>query len=352
MRGGVGFKNVSLANVLSARDSKARVTFLQDGADQLLFSSLISPAFEVQVGLHELLGHGSGKVCTEGADGSRNFDPASTLDLEGAPTTTWYKGGATWDTTFGAAASAMEECRAEAVGIVLCTVERVLDIFHVAPEGRADIVYVNWLNMARAGILALQFYNPATKAWGQAHMQARFALLRVMLEAGDGFVTLGGGAEALAAEDVAAGRVGEGTGGVFVALDRAKIASHGLPAVGAFLRKLQVVKSTADTARGLALFARYTEVPDTWLPLRALVVANRKPRQSFVQPVMELAEDAAGRALQLGAVEHSPTQARVVLRTFPGTLAGAVDSFVSRFPEVDEDALRLWREEAHFHRCE
>ncbi len=64
IRGSIGFKNVSLANVLSARDSKARVTFLADGTDQALFSSLIGVAFEVQVGLHELLGHGSGKVCT------------------------------------------------------------------------------------------------------------------------------------------------------------------------------------------------------------------------------------------------------------------------------------------------
>lgn len=55
-----------------------------------------------------------------------------------------------------------------------------------------DIVYVNWLNMARAGLLALQYYTPATKQWGQAHMQARYALLRVMLEAGQGFVEIKG----------------------------------------------------------------------------------------------------------------------------------------------------------------
>jgi dipeptidyl-peptidase-3 len=350
VRGSVGFKNVSLANVLSARDSKARVTFLQDGEDQALFSALIGPSFEVQVGLHELLGHGSGKVCTEAPDGSMNFDPAATLDLAGQPTATWYKNGATWDTSFGAFASGMEECRAEAVGIVLCTQPAVLDIFHVSPEGsaRADLIYVNWLNMARAGLLALQFYNPATQAWGQAHMQARFALLRVMLEAGAGFVELRGGAEALDAAAVAAGAVEEGAAGVHVALDRAKIASVGLPAVAAFLRALQVAKSTADVARGTALFARYIEVPAAWLPLRALVVAKRRPRQSFVQPALELA--GAAREGALGAAQASPAQAAVVLRTFPGTLAGAVDAFVTRFAEVDEAALQLWREEAAFHR--
>jgi hypothetical protein len=241
--------------------------------------------------------------------------------------------------------------------------------------------------MARAGLLALQFYNPATGSWGQAHMQARFALLRVMLEAGEGFVTLGGGAEALSAEAVTAGTVEEGERGVFVALDRGKIASVGLPAVSAFLKALQVVKSTADAQRGIALFKRYTDVPSEWLPLRALVVQKRKPRcvlhathwqsaseqprvlllisyrqaytpipsppqnrQSFVQPVLELAAEAGAAALQLGTVERSPVQDAVVLRTFPGTLAGAIDSFVYRFPEVDQAVLQLWREEAHFHR--
>ena len=245
----------------------------------------------------------------------------------------------------------MEECRAEAVGIVLCVEESVWRIFHLGDAAAcADVVYVNWLNMARAGLLALQFYNPATGAWGQAHMQARFALLRVMLAAGQGFVTLQGGAEALSAEAVAAGAVAEGAGGVHVALDRAKILSVGLPAVRAFLRQLQVVKATADAARGVPLFEALTAVPPAWLPLRALVIAKRRPRQSFVQPVLELAPAAAARALQLGAVQASPAQAAVVLRTFPGTLQGAIDAFVSRLPAVDQEVLDLWRAEAHFHK--
>lgn len=69
--------------------------------------------------------------------------------------------------------------------------------------------------------------------------QARFVILRVMLEAAQGFVTL--------TEADPAG--GEGGEGLFVLLDREKIMSVGVPAVGAFLRKLQVFKVRSGARR-------------------------------------------------------------------------------------------------------
>ena len=46
-----------------------------------LYNTWDSRAFELQVAIHELLGHGSGKLFEEGLDGKKNFDPDKVLSL-------------------------------------------------------------------------------------------------------------------------------------------------------------------------------------------------------------------------------------------------------------------------------
>jgi Peptidase family M49 len=46
--------------------------------------------------------------------------------------------------------------------------------FQYVDKDVEDIQYITYLLMARAGLRALEFYDPATKKHGQAHMQARY----------------------------------------------------------------------------------------------------------------------------------------------------------------------------------
>ncbi|HMS15583.1 MAG TPA: dipeptidyl peptidase 3 [Planctomycetota bacterium] len=295
-----GFKNVSLGNVILAGDASAeRVDFIAD-ADQDLYKRLQTQAFKVQVGLHELLGHGSGKLLSMDADGKRNFEPSTVDPTTNKPVATFYRPGETWGSVFGKIASTYEECRAEAVGLHLCVEKDILKLFGHEGEEAEDVIYVNWLAMARAGVASLSFYNPDTKVWGQAHMQGRFALLQVMLEAGNGFLSL---------EKTA-------SGDTVVQMDRKKIMNVGHPAVAKFLEKLHVLKCTANAAAGQALYEHYTTVDAPMLALRDYVESNRKPRHIWVQPVTDL--DATGAAY---------------LRTYPGTYRGVIDSFLDRYRE-------------------
>jgi len=309
-----GFKNVSLGNVISAIP-KQRIEFLTS-EDEELYKKYFKDSFEVQVGLHELLGHGSGKLFQ--FDGEKlNFDKEKVKDLiTGGPVKTWYDKGETWSSKFGATSGAYEECRAEAVGYFLCCYPDILQIFGYEGEVAEDVKYVNWMNEIRAGLVALEFYQPESKKWGQAHCFARYVLLRVAMAAGQDFVTI----EETTGSD--------GKPDLLFKLDRSKIDSVGKPAIGDFLKLLQGYKSTGDAAGGIKMFNEWGAVKDQQLRWRDIVVARRKPRRVFVQPNTVLNE-----------------KSEVELKTYPETFEGVVQSFVDRHGEDSVlDLLALWEE--------
>jgi len=202
--------------------------------------------------------------------------------------------------------SPLEECRAECVGIYLCTNQDVWTIFgHDKLEGD-DVSYINWLDMTRKGVMALEYYTPEKKRWGQAHMTARFAIFSVLLEAGEGFLTLEGDGKEVPTT---------------VVLDRTKICSVGREAIGKFLVKIQTYKSTGDVAGAKAMFDSYTNVGEDMLRLREEVLRLRKPRKLFVQPHLRHVSNAEGSGVEL--VEFDPTP------------LGIIQSFTSRYSVAD-----------------
>jgi dipeptidyl-peptidase-3 len=319
-----GFKNVSLGNVLAASYGAGEkpVSFVKEG-DQALFKGLKGIAFEVQVGIHELLGHGSGKLLHQNTEDVKDLLAQKTVNpLNGEPITgPFYPPGSTWDSTFGKIASTYEECRAECSGLFLCLEKAVLDVFghkHQpdAEGGINDVSYINWLLMVRAGLVGLEFYTPATKGWRQAHMQARYVILRVLLEAGNGLV-------AIEQQDDAAGNAD-----LLCYLNRGLIATTGREAIGSFLLRLQTYKSLGDVEAGQKMYNHYSEVPESMIQLRDIVMARKEPRKILVQPVMEKRENDA-----------------VVLTNFPMSFAGMIESFTARFPAEDAELLQLYYDE-------
>ncbi|KAL3042652.1 hypothetical protein OYC64_020552 [Pagothenia borchgrevinki] len=309
-----GFKNVSLGNVLSVAyaTQKEKLTFLQE-EDKDLFIKWKGPSFEVQVGLHELLGHGSGKLLVQDDEGKFNFDKSKVTNPEtGEPVTSWYRGSETWDSKFSTIASSYEECRAECVGLYLCLIKKVLSIFGNEGQDAEDVVYINWLSMVRAGLLGLEFYTPESKSWRQAHMQARFVILRVLLEAGEGLV----GLEELTGPD--------GKPDAQITLDRSKIHTVGKDAIHRFLCKLQVLKATADVEGGRALYDGYSTVseggPHNFMRLRETVLLRKEARKMFVQANTNINGDS------------------VELKEYEGSAAGLICSFTERF---QDDAEKL-----------
>ena len=302
-----GFKNVSLGNVLGAKEPNEPIPFIHP-SDLTIYTENRDAAFEVQVGIHELLGHGTGKLLRETSPGDYNFDHSNPpiSPVTKTPITTHYAPDETYSSLFGDLASSYEECRAECVAMALSCDFEILKIFGFGNgetdinSKAGDVLYASYLSMARAGILALEYWDPKSKKWGQIHMQARFGILRTFIEAGDGFCVLN-----YAEPDLS---------DLTIRLDRGKILTHGRPAVEKVLQKLHVYKSCGDVQSARQLYDEMTGVEgDFWAKeVRGVVLAKKRPRKVFVQA---------------NTVEKD---GKVGLREYEATMEGMVRSWAER----------------------
>ncbi|KAM0799747.1 peptidase family M49-domain-containing protein [Usnea florida] len=305
----IGFKNVSLGNVLGAKAANEPIPFIRS-EDLELYQENRDAAFEVQVGIHELLGYGTGKLLQETSPGVFNFDHENPPNspVTGRPISTYYKPSETYSSVFGPTASSYEECRAECVAMALSCEFSILKIFgfgdgEVDMDGKAgDVLYASYLSMARAGVVALEFWDPKSRKWGQIHMQARYSILKTFLEAGDSFCTLDSQTNDLS--------------DLTIRLDRSKILTHGRPAVEAYLQKLHIFKSTADVKAGRELYERKTSVEGAfWTEkVRGQVLRKRTPRKVFV----------------MGNTVVGDNERKVGLREYESGVEGMIRSWAER----------------------
>jgi dipeptidyl-peptidase-3 len=108
------------------------------------YKACVQSIGNITTAVHELLGHGSGKLLSEISPDEYNFDRANPPinPLTGERISTWYLPGQTWTSVFGKMAAEVEECRAEVMSMYLMDNKDILSMFGhddttpITPDGR------------------------------------------------------------------------------------------------------------------------------------------------------------------------------------------------------------------------
>ncbi|KAF3911433.1 hypothetical protein ABW20_dc0104222 [Dactylellina cionopaga] len=160
-----------------------------------------------------------------------------------------------------------------------------------------DMEFNMYLQLGCAGLRALNNYIEEDQRWGQAHSRGHFAIMRVLLAVEDDFLSI--------KEDT-------DTQTLKVFVDKTKIKSHGLPALGDFLLRLHIYRSTADAQGCRKYYEELTTPSEEFLRWRKMIVANKAPQELFVQD---------NTFIQDG---------EVILKTYEPTPEGMIQSWVDR----------------------
>lgn len=299
-----GFKNVNLGNAYP-KIKKSNLQYVTD-EDAELIADMYGEGETIAVALHELLGHGSGRLLAQNEDGSFNYDTNAVNPATSQVIDSFYKFGETWSSKFAELSSAYEECRAETIAVYLSFFKEPFEVFNIQEHVKCRNMI--WLYMAYAGLKGLLVYNPDNNKWGQAHCWARYVIFRVMREAADDFLTVE------FTEDKR----------FLLHMDFSKIETAGFPAISSFLQRLHCFKSTGDVVRGRELFSHYSKFDEEAKQIRDVIVANQKPRGVEVQCNIFL------------------KSGQPVLQPYEESFDGIIQSFLDRFPVYDQEMFEYW----------
>ncbi|KAI9668386.1 MAG: hypothetical protein M1831_001140 [Alyxoria varia] len=263
-----GFKNVIVANRMSAESKKRNTSPFVDASEAEDFQKHKFAGYFVWVVLHELLGHGTSKLLSDD-NFDKNKPPINPLNDK--PIDSWYAPNQTWTGVFGDLATSLDECRAELVGAYLIDDKELLALFGYTDSSELkadDVIYNVYLQIGVDGLRGLANYNVENAKWGQAHSRAHFAMLKWLLRDSGGCIQV--------TSDHA-------TQSSTVKVDRSRISSHGKLSLGRMLLRLHIYRCTANERECREFYEDLSKVDGDYLLWRDIVVSKKQPNLKFVQ---------------------------------------------------------------------
>lgn len=309
-----GFKNLTLLNAYSDYNYDFLKNIINP-KDVELDQKLGTKVSMFKTALHELLGHGTGKLFKIDENGNYNFDIEKTINpLTKEKIKTYYLPGETYETKFSSNCRALEEGRADYMALYLVFDKRAQNIFEFNENEYEDVIYIMWLSMFVSGILGIGSYHNGK--WKNPYSLERFIFLNYVFKNQE----LG--------KEIVAFNIDEAKNSFKLVINKNNLINYGKNIVGEILMKIHIAKCIGDVKSVEDFVNKYQVVDEYMKNIYGMVPFTfTVKKQMNVDLIME----------------ESNEKQIIKINQYPSTPLGFIKSVVDRFGlDYNEITYKQW----------
>ena len=309
-----GFKNLTLLNAYSDYNYDFLKNIINP-KDVELDQKLGTKVSMFKTALHELLGHGTGKLFKIDENGNYNFDIEKTINpLTKEKIKTYYLPGETYETKFSSNCRALEEGRADYMALYLVFDKRAQNIFEFNENEYEDVIYIMWLSMFVSGILGIGSYHNGK--WKNPYSLERFIFLNYVFKNQE----LG--------KEIVAFNIDEAKNSFKLVINKNNLINYGKNIAGEILMKIHIAKCIGDVKSVEDFVNKYQVVDEYMKNIYGMVPFTfTVKKQMNVDLIME----------------ESNEKQIIKINQYPSTPLGFIKSVVDRFGlDYNEITYKQW----------
>ena len=307
-----GFKNLILANAVDKYDEQFLANIIKQ-EDVNIFQKYDFNVNMFNTCLHELYGHGSGKLFYIDKLGKFNFDIENTINpLTNEKIKKYYNPGETYESKFSTIARIMEEGRADYIALYLSYDKIAQKIFGFDESEYEDVIYCMFFCNIVGGVAGVGHFKNG--AWANPYAQERFILVNYILK------------NQTEGKEILKFEVNEQDRSFKILLNKENLLNYGKNIISEMIKLLHISKCTGDFETANNFLEVYGMVSEYMRDIYSMIPYSRKIKKKM--------------NIELELEEKSNN---VIMKMYPLHIIGFIQSLVDRFKcDYNEITFKQW----------
>ena len=309
-----GFKNLTLLNAYGSFN----IDFLKkiiNEKDVELEEKIGIKVSMFKTALHELLGHGTGKLFKIDENGKYNFDIENVINpLTNEKINSYYLPGETYESKFSTFCRALEEGRADYTALYLVFNKKAQNIFEFKEDEYEDVITNMWLTYFIGGIIGIGYYKNGK--WNNPYSLERFLFLNYVLKNQE------------IGKEIILFNIDEEKRTFKIVLNKENLINYGKTIVSKILTCIHISKCIGDTKTAENLVNKYGTVDEYMSNIYKMIIWSNEVKKDM--NVDLILEENEGKQI-------------VKINQYPLTPIGFIKSVVDRFKcDYNEITFKQW----------